>query len=322
LLLGFGVLFALRHPLAKSLMAGNLLAYSVVVIVFGLLIRKYVYQREDQKNKLDKTNIGLYKEFVNFGFWMILGNLAFVVLRYTDRWMLNRYVGASEVGIYAVVMGLSAMLSLAVQLIGHVLGVNLNYLWERGEKERCMLVLNTCVKTMLFIFLICSFFVLLLKDFLIGTLYGIEYLRGTSVVYVLLLTQVFMVIYSIMKIYPMLIEKTFIVCSAVAMGSLSNIALNYLLIPLYQMKGAAIASAASFVLIVGILLLLNRREGFRIDKRMFVFVAVSLLMLVNQPWIFGPALGLLLMIIVKTNLLFSEREKGVIFGRLRDGFRW
>lgn len=131
-----------------------------------------------------------------------------------------------------------------------------------------------------------------------------------------------MVIYSIMKIYPMLIEKTFIVCSAVAMGSLSNIALNYLLIPLYQMKGAAIASAASFVLIVGILLLLNRREGFRIDKRMFVFVAVSLLMLVNQPWIFGPALGLLLMIIVKTNLLFSEREKGVIFGRLRDGFRW
>ena len=205
---GFGLFFILRQPLAESLIIGNLWAYLIVVIIFGLLIRKYVFQREDQKNKLDKTNPGLYKEVINFGFWMILANLAFTALRYIDRWMLNRYVGAAEVGIYAVAMGLTAFLFLGVQLIGGVLSVNLNYLWEQGEREQSMSVLNTVVKIMLFLFLFGSFFILLAKNFIIGTLYGIEYLPGANIIYILLFMQVFMVIYWIMGAYPSLIEKT------------------------------------------------------------------------------------------------------------------
>ncbi|HJH28058.1 MAG TPA: hypothetical protein C5S37_15145 [Methanophagales archaeon] len=118
LLFGFGLFFILRQPLAESLVIGNLWAYLVAVIIFGSVIIKYVFQREDQKNKLDKTNLGLYKEVINFGFWMILANLAFTALHYVDRWMLNRYVGAAEVGIYAVAMGLTAFLFLGVQLVG------------------------------------------------------------------------------------------------------------------------------------------------------------------------------------------------------------
>jgi len=322
LLFGFGLVFILRQPLAQSLIIGNLWAYLIVVIIFGLLIRKYVSQREDQKNKLDKTNLGLYKEVINFGFWMILANLAFTALRYIDRWMLNRYVGAAEVGIYAVAMGLTAFLFLGVQLVGNVLSVNLNYLWEQGKRERCMSVLNTTVKAMLFIFLIGSFFILLAKNFIIGTLYGIEYLPGVNIICILLLMQVFMVIYWIMGIYPVLIEKTFITFLAGVIGLISNVCLNYLLIPLYQMKGAAIASATSFLLISVVLLILNKAEKFKVDKKLFLLIPISLLLLLDHVWTFGTVLGLLCIVAVKTNLLFADSEKEFIFENLRSGFRW
>jgi O-antigen/teichoic acid export membrane protein len=322
LLFGLGLFFILKQPLAESVIIGNVWAYLIVVILFGLLIRKYVFQREDQKNKLDKTNLGLYKEVINFGFWLILANLAFTALHYIDRWMLNRYVGAAEVGIYAVAMGLTAFLFLGVQLVGNVLSVNLNYLWEQGEREQCMSVLNTVVKTMLFLFLVGSFFILLLKDFIIGTLYGIEYLPGANIIYILLFMQVFMVIYWIIGTYPSLIEKTSIVFLAGAIGLISNVGLNYLLIPLYQMKGAAIASASSFLLISVVLLILNKAEKFKVDKKLFLLILVSLLLLLDHVWIFGVVLGLLCMASVKTSLIFSDLEKKFMFEKLKEGFRW
>lgn len=322
LLLCLGLFFILKKALAESLMIGNLGAYLIVVIIFGLLLKKYVFQREDQKDKLDKTNLGLYKEAINFGFWMIFANLGFIALSYVDKWMLNRYVGATEVGIYAVGMGFTTFLFLAVQLVGNVLAVNLNYLWEQGKREQCFFVLNTVVKTALFIFLVGSFFILLLKNFIIGTLYGIEYLPGASIVHILLLMQVFMVIYWIMGIFPSLIEKTYITFLAMILGLVLNVYLNYLLIPLYQMKGAAIASAASFLSISGVLLVLNKIEKFRLDKKFFLLIPISLLLLLDHAWIFGVILGLLCIAVIKTDILFSNFEKEFIVRQLKESFGW
>ncbi|KAF5432195.1 Membrane protein involved in the export of O-antigen and teichoic acid, partial [Candidatus Methanophagaceae archaeon] len=248
-------------------------------------------------------------------------SLAFTALRCVDRWMLNRYVGAAEVGIYAVAMSFAAILFMGVQLIGNVLAVNLNYLWVQGKREQCMSVLNTVVKTMLFLFLIGSFFVLLVKDFIIGTLYGIAYLPGASIIHILLLMQVFMIIYWIMGIYPSLIEKTFIVFFAGAIGFVSNAGLNYLLIPLYQMKGAAIASASSFLLISVVLLILNKTENFKLDKKLFLLILISLLLLMDYVWILGIVLGLLCAAVVKTEVLFTNFEKEFIVGKLKEGFK-
>ena len=125
-----------------------------------------------------------------------------------------------------------------------------------------------------------------------------------------------------MGIYPSLIEKTYIVFLAGAIGLVSNVGLNYLLIPLYQMKGAAIASASSFLLISVVLLILNKTEKFKVDKKLFLLILVSLLLLLDHVWIFGVVLGLLCMASVKTSLIFSDSEKKFMFEKLKEGFRW
>ena len=321
LLFGFGLFFILRQPLAESLIIGNLWAYLIVVIIFGLLIRKYVFQREDQKNKLDKTNPGLYKEVINFGFWMILANLAFTALRYIDRWMLNRYVGAAEVGIYAVAMGLTAFLFLGMQLIGGVLSVNLNYLWEQGEREEINFILNAVTKVGTMVFLLAAFIVLIIKEPLIGLLYGERYLNAIDIIPYLLLMQAFMVAYWLLGPYVTLIEKTYISFITVVIGLSVNIGLNLWLIPLYQMKGAAIATACSSLTLFLVQNLFYKIYKIKIHSTIFLLVAMALILLIPNVWISVILLLTLIYISAQTNLLISHSERDYIWKQIKRGIK-
>jgi len=319
LFFGFGLFFIIRQPLTESLVIGNLGAYLVVVITFGLLIRKYVFQREDQKNKLDKTNRELYKEVINFGFWMVLANLAFTALRYIDRWMLNRYVGAAEVGIYAVAMGLTALLFMGVQLVGGVLSVNLNYLWEQGEREEINFILNALTKVGIIVFLLAAFIVLIIKEPLIGLLYGEQYLNAIDVIPYLLLMQVFMVAYWLLGPYVSLIEKTYISFIIVVIGLFVNIGLNLWLIPLYQMKGAAIATACSSLILFLVQSLFYKIYKIKIHSTIFLLTTMALVLLIPNVWISAILLLTLIYISTKTNLLISYSERGYILNQIKRG---
>jgi len=319
LLFGLGLFFILRQPLAKSLIIGNLWAYLIVVIIFGLLIRKYVFQREDQKNKLDKTNPGLYKEVISFGFWMILANLAFTALHYIDRWMLNRYVGAAEVGIYAVAMGLTALLFLGAQLISNVVYVNLNYLWEQGEREEINFILNALAKVGIIVFLSAAFMILIIKEPLIGLLYGERYLNAIDIIPYLLLMQAFMVPYRLLGPYVNLTEKTYISFITIVIGLSVNIGLNLWLIPLYQMKGAAIATACSSFTLFLVQNLFYKIYKIKIHSTIFLLTAMALILLIPNVWLSAILLLTFIYISTQTNLLISSSERNYIWSRIKRG---
>ncbi|MDY6965098.1 MAG: flippase [Halobacteriota archaeon] len=319
LFLCFGLFFILEEPLAESLVLGNLLAYLFVVVAFSLLIRRYVFQREDQKNRLDKTNWELYKEVINFGFWMILANLALTALHYIDRWMINRYVGATDVGIYTVATGLATILFLGVQLVGNVVSVNLNYLWEQGEREKINFILNALAKFGIMTFLSGAFIILIIKEPLIGFLYGEQYLNVIGIMPYLLLMQAFMVPYWLLGSYVGLIEKTHISFFAVVTGLAVNIGLNIWLIPLYQIMGAAIATACSSFILFLVQNFFFRVYKIKIHNTILLLTAMGLIILIPNLWITAVLLLVLVYISAQTNLIFSNLERDYILKQVRNG---
>ena len=321
LLLCLGLSLILYRPLAESLLVANLVAYITVVVFFGLLLGRHIAGRDDQNERLDKTDRQLYREALKYGSWMILANLGFSALGYIDRWMLNRYGGAADVGIYAVAMALASVLFLGIQLIVNVVSVNLNYLWEKGEREKIDFTINALTKFGYLVFLSSAFIVLVIIETLIRLLYGEPYLTAAHIMPYLMLMQALMVAYWLLGLYTVLMEKTYISFCAILTGLLVNVGLNLWLIPLYNVKGAAIATASSSFILFLVQNVFYYAFKIKVDRKIYLLISMGLILLIPNAVHSALLLIVLIYVAVWTNLLLSQSEKDYVWEKIKSGVR-
>lgn len=180
------------------------------------------------------------KYLLKFGIYSMLAAVLNRLNYKLDVIMMERYLPYSEIGLYTVGIGLAEYAWLIPDAFKNVL-------FARTAKKNSVnsVVMSIKVNTIITIFMLAG--MLLLGRFIIGFLYGAEYLDSYSVTCIIFLGVPAMMLFKL--IGPLYIaegkQKIYFVILAISV--IANAGLNIALIPVLGKLGAAIASVGSYM---------------------------------------------------------------------------
>ncbi|GJQ61666.1 MAG: polysaccharide biosynthesis protein [Melioribacteraceae bacterium] len=226
----------------EAIFISNLVASAaVLLLLIPDIVKKLVIS-------VDRT---LLKKMFRFGIFFLPASITAMMVQMIDVPIVTALTDYATVGLYRANYKLGIFMMLVVQMF--------NYAWqpffltnakEKNAKEIFSKVLTLFVLFAGFIWL---FLTVIIDDIvhihLPGgrTLIGADFVDGFYIVPVILLAYVFHGMYYNFTAGLYIKEKTSYFPWVTGVGAIVNVAVNYALIPLYGIMGAAIATLASYV---------------------------------------------------------------------------
>lgn len=295
----------------EGIFLANIWASGMTFAVVSFILFKQITLRFDRHD---------FQELLKFGLPYLPSVLSVVVLDLVDRPILERLLGLEQTGIYSAGLKLGMFMSLfvtAFRFAWHPFFLSTSK--QEDAREIFSKVLTYFTAIGMGIFLLISFYIdeIVQFKFFGHSLIGPEYWQGTKVVPLILLAYMFYGIYVNFVVGVYLKKKTKYMPLVTGAGVATNIVLNFILIPLVGMMGAALAKVAGYVVMSVAMYLFNQRiyavryEFGRLAKLSVVTAAVFYLGYVFNPgW--QASIKLLLLLAFPTLLFltgfFEKRE--------------
>jgi O-antigen/teichoic acid export membrane protein len=230
-----------------------------VVTALAMLLNAILLKINLKQGFSPRIDLKLLKAEYGFGGIVWLGAI-FAFLHYrVDQLMIKQMLGISDLGVYSVSVSLAELMFLVPVSINTAL---LGKLYNTGEKIATRRVMSQTLKLSLYV---CSGLALIgiPLSLLIPFVYGEAYSGAVICTMILLVGVIFASLAKVSAPYFFTIGKPVFHLVITFITLLLNAALNYLLIPVHGIVGAAIASSISYLAYgVFYLLLLMLREEF------------------------------------------------------------
>ncbi len=314
-LLGFGILGAAY---------GYLFSIIISLIVAIFVINKYIFKFISFKSIYGGSK--LRKDLLFYSAPLMFSDLSISVIVWTDTLILGYFRPAAEVGIYNATLPTAHLMYLVPYAFMMLFLPVLAELYSKGEKEILNSIYSRITKWIFFInFMLVSFFFLFSK-IILTKFFGQEYSSG-SLPLIILSFGLFIgyLVESTQRMF-MIQKKTRLIFLLTVFIIISSISLNVLLVPLYGMLGAAIATSITQILAF----LLYAISGYSITKinpfkfKYFLNALVLLIILGLIKYFFSESLLIMLFlsviyILLSVLLLFitnTIEKEDVIFIKL------
>lgn len=198
------------------------------------------------KSKIKSFNISKIKKMFNFGFPVALGAAAFWGMTSLDKFFLRSYSGFEELAIFSMAVSFASIATVLQGVFSSVWSP-LVYKWLKDEGDESCLqkveLVNQCIFFIaVLLFCLAGSFSWIIKYFIPDS-YG-----DVSKLLLLCLLPPMIFTLSLISSVGLGIKraaKLTLLSSIIAL--LTNVATNYYLVPLYDAKGAACATALSFL---------------------------------------------------------------------------
>ena len=171
-----------------------------------------------------------------------------IINGYSDVIVLGLFRENNEVGIYKAVAQLSLMVAFGLQAINQVLHPHFSRLYSIGEHERLQKLVSVSARLIFGISLIPVILLIFKGSNVLSLVYGSYYSLGAGALATLAFGQL---INSSMGSVGALLNMTGherYTIRGVTLAAVVNIALNFILVPIYGMVGAAVASSISMII--------------------------------------------------------------------------
>lgn len=218
---------------------GLLLAALLAQLVSAVLVAVFVARRVVAP--IDKT---IFLPLIRIGFPSIFGILAFLVIDYMDRYMLQRMINLNAVGIYSV--GYNMALAIMVAISAFSTAWPPFYISFLRRQNDAIILFGKILKYYLIIFgFITLLFFIIAKPLTVLLAPQFE----TSYQVIGLVASAYMLKGAYLILLPgIAFAKKFHWQSAIEWAAaFANVGLNLLLIPIWGISGAAVATLASYV---------------------------------------------------------------------------
>ncbi len=203
-----------------------------------------------KENYLAVLHSKLVKIFFTFSYPLIIAGILSASVDVVDRFIIDHFLGKSEVGIYsfsyriALVMNIFVMSLRSAWTPYSIRLYNMgNYKIEFGKS------FTKVIAASLLIFLIVSLFIDDLFNLKIHSfqLFDPNYSSGIEIIPVILISYIFSALVTYYSVYPYISGKSihFLISDLIAL--IINLVMNFTLIPLYGLMGAAIATFFSYL---------------------------------------------------------------------------
>lgn len=192
-----------------------------------------------------------------FGFYVVLGNSIGFLNTQVDSILIGYYLDPAEVGIYAVAVLLAQTLTLIPSAVQQVTAPVMATLYGKGDIEGIRRLFYSTLKRNLLISVGSATLIAISGPYLIALLFTEEYLISYIPLQILLLGYAIGASFGAVGATLSSIGKVHIPFRISAVCGVMNVILNILLIPLFGISGAALATAvtmiASFVITVRVI---------------------------------------------------------------------
>lgn len=274
-------------------------AYLLVEIIIFLVLIPIVI-----KNCKIKFHFQLLKEMLSYGMPLMLASLSGVILTVTDRYMLNSMKGLEKTAVYSVGYRIANTLKVVItsSLGVAIMPIKMKKMGEVGSE----IFYAKVQKYSAFIFAIAllglSLFALEILKIITGSAI---YWQAHSIIAIVGFALLFGQLKNDALIGLTITKKTKITGILIFITSVINIGLNMLLIPLFDIYGAALATLISQLFFCAILYITVQKVYFIPYEMRNTFVMIVLLAIFIYVGIRVSDFGLLIRIIIKVTLLIS-----------------
>ena len=278
---------------ADNLYAGRILGMAIPYILAGGIVLAYIFHKG--------------RTFYNYEYWrfalplcipLIFHSISAIILSSSDRIMVQKMVGMSAVGIYALAYNFANIMdSIWVSLNNSWMPFMVEYIKQKQFSE---LKKRSQNYIRLFSCLVVGFILLTPEVFHIFA--AQEYWEGAIIIPVVVMSQFAIFVYAFASNYEFCFMRTDFVAIGSVIAGVSNIIMNFLLIKVWGYFGAAVATLLSNIILVICHVWFARRlakENWIYTAKMFmmpivgIMVAVLLYYLCYNLWILRWSVGAL-----------------------------
>jgi O-antigen/teichoic acid export membrane protein len=274
-LLRIGLILWFIIGLNKGVLA-ILMAYFISALFLLLLLILQLWS-----NIKFRFSIAEARKMLDFGLPLMIAGLSGFVSTYIDRYIINYYTSLTEVGIYTLAYQLAMIISL-------IIIYPFQFIWAPtflSVKDRPFMN-DFCAKILTYLLMAGGFLALMLSllagDF-IRLFTRPEYIAACPLIPILVFTYFLWSSRPVIEVAMVLKRKTKFIAVLHILGALLNTVLNIILIPRYNLAGAAWATAATFSAILLVDYFYNQHiytisyEWGRIGKILVIIVSLFLL---------------------------------------------
>jgi O-antigen/teichoic acid export membrane protein len=244
---GTKFIFALVAYLLSASILGFIIASLLALLVTTAIGIGIIYVKTSQRPELPAKDFE-FGSYLNFSIPLAFKDAGSVLYTRVDILMLGALVASAPVGQYQVGILLSAVLALPLTAVNQIFPPVISNLYATGEKEEMAQVFKT-VTRWTFTGTLPMAIGLIVYRYEILSIFGESFRAAAIVMAVLTAGQLTNSFVGPSGFFLMMTDHQYVVTTNQWVFGLLNVAGNYILIQWYGMLGAALATAATLILI-------------------------------------------------------------------------
>ena len=277
-----------------ALPLAGIISSFLIEIIFAWLNRSFFNIRCFHWNYLKQLlSIALPLAPAFFVYW---------IFNSSDRLMITNLIGVEATGIYSI----GSKLGLASQLIYQAFAGGWQYFAFSTMHEDNQVKSNSLIFEYLGLvsFIACMFICAICKVFY-EILFAGSYVQGYIVSPYLFLAPLLLMLYQVASNQFLVIKKTLPSALILLIGALSNIGLNFLLIPYMGVEGAGLATLLGYIIsVVLVMMLLTHMKLMDVSKRFYIAsIIMFLFFVIWRNFLLGHPIYEMLFAVLGTSIL-------------------
>lgn len=239
--------------------------YAYVMSVFVMTISSYflwffhrakIVDSKQNNSESELSTKALFKVSIP----LLLGQSMMLIMGKVDLFMLANMTSSDKVGIYNIALKLSMLAYMGLMAVNSIAAPKFSEIHSSGDIDALKKIVQQSTKTIFWVTFPVILLFLIFPDTILGV-FGDEFKLAAMALIILSISKMFSAISGSVGTFLQMVGKQNVFQNILIFTAIINIVLNYTLIPMYGIDGAAFASAISGV-IWNVLMIIYIKKNF------------------------------------------------------------
>ncbi|MCK4442049.1 MAG: polysaccharide biosynthesis C-terminal domain-containing protein, partial [Sulfurovaceae bacterium] len=195
-----------------------------------------------------------------YSYPMFLTSSMMFLITYTDIFMISYFISESDVGFYSAALKIASVVTFILASLNGYIAPQISSAYAKGEFSKIKKIYRYSLKIILFVSIPIFLLIILLPNQLMS-IFGSNFYQYGNVLLILGIASLINALCGSVGYILNMTDNQAIYMKIISIGLIINIILNYFLIPIYSIIGAAIATLIStaFWNITGLIFLKRKK---------------------------------------------------------------
>jgi O-antigen/teichoic acid export membrane protein len=233
LIIGTSMLTLEKSP--EGLMIAKIMSEAILIVGTGVVM----------DTKFQWPNLGVTSSLLDYSRYSLISHIGGYTYNWMDILLIGYFLSPEFVGAYEIAWRITKITSLS-GAVGTTIFPEISRLHAREEFEKITSILYDSIFASLYLVIPALIGGALLSSEILGTIYGEEFTIASVALIILLIEKVFHSIHKVLGESLQAVNRPDLAAVSSVIAIAINLGLNFILIPIFGISGAATATCLSF----------------------------------------------------------------------------